>query len=440
MIGVGINRDHVLEALARIDREGVPPSRKNRSVVLRHEGKDYPTKLVLSVASEIATNRTLPSAAFITTEAERFLSRLGFSVIRTGQQSAPYVKERTTFAPSSVVSDLSAKEIKELAQQLVYSSRLYQWSELKNNPTLPPRSPGVYAWFFKRVPPAVPTDSCVVRDEATLLYVGISPKNDKTKGTLQDRLWSHFEGIAEFSTLRTTLGCLLEGELGTILRRVDSGKTQTFVAKESALSGWMANNARIAWIETPKPWVLEDHLLKTLSLPLNIQGNTNHPFCAFLKELRKRAGRRAEELEIVQRRKTVFLVSCVSEKHNRPMPARELYLSPWFQKARAFVERQVGEWFILSAKYGLVAPDQVIAPYNETLNEKTVAVRREWSRKVVQDLRARCTPGTSVVFLAGEKYRELLVPALRERGCNVEVPMEGLGIGEQLHWLSEHGG
>ena len=362
MIPQGINREHVLEALARIDRERVPPSRENRSVVLHHQGKGYPPKFVISVACEVATGRELPSGEFITTEAERYLLRLGFSVLRTGQRPAPDRKEGEHSAPPLLVSDLSSKEIAELGQQLVNSSRLYRWSELKNNPTLPPRSPGVYAWFFQRVPPTVPIDSCVVRDESTLLYVGISPKNEKSKGTLQDRLRSHFEGIAEFSTLRTTLGCLLEDELGTILRRVGSGKTQTFVEKESALSGWMADNALIAWVETPKPWVLEDHLFKALSLPLNIQGNANHPFCARLKELRKKAVRRAEELDIAPHRKTVFLVSCVSKKHNRPMPARELYCSAWFQKARAFVERQVGEWFILSAKYGLVAPEVSVGP------------------------------------------------------------------------------
>ena len=122
------------------------------------------------------------------------------------------------------------------------------------------------------------------------------------------------------------------------------------------------------------------------------------------------------------------------------MPARDLYCSAWFQKARAFVERECAEWFILSAKYGLVEPDQVIEPYNETLNDKTVEERREWSRKVVQELRPRCPAGTSVVFLAGEKDREFLAPALVKRGCRVEVPMEGLAIGEQLRWLSERMG
>jgi hypothetical protein len=170
------------------------------------------------------------------------------------------------------------------------------------------------------------------------------------------------------------------------------------------------------------------------------QGNANHSFCAQLKSLREKAVRRAEELDIVPRRKTVFLVSCVSEKHGRAMPARDLYCSAWFQKARAFVEKKDAEWFIISAKYGLVRADQVIEPYDETLNEKTIEERREWSRKVAQELRPRCPAGTSVVFLAGEKYREFLAPALRNLGCNVEVPMEGLAIGEQLHWLSKQGG
>jgi hypothetical protein len=393
----------------------------------------------MSVAFEVATGRTLPSAEFITTEAERFLLRLGFSVERADQPPAPSGTERTRSAPPAVVNSLSLREIEELGQRLLYSSRLYAWSELKNDPALPPRSSGVYGWFFEGVPPGVPTSSCVVREGSALLYVGISPKNDKTKGTLRDRLWSHFEGIAEFSTLRTTLGCLLEGELGTVLRRVGSGKTQTFVEKENALSEWMADNARIAWVETPKPWLLEDHLLKALSLPLNIQGNANHPFCGRLKELRGKAVRRAEELDIVPRRKTVFLVSCVSKKRDRSMPARELYCSPWFQKARAFVEKQASEWFILSAKYGLLVPGRLIEPYNETLNEKTVEERREWSRRVLQELRIRCTPGSSVVFLAGEKYREFLLPALEELGCSVEVPMEGLARAKQLRWLSERG-
>lgn len=38
-------------------------------------------------------------------------------------------------------------------------------------------------------------------------------------------------------------------------------------------------------------------------------------------------------------------------------------------------------------------------------------------------------------ILAGDRYREFLTPMLQARGVQVDVPMQGLRIGEQLRWL-----
>jgi hypothetical protein len=35
----------------------------------------------------------------------------------------------------------------------------------------------------------------------------------------------------------------------------------------------LEENALVCWVEHPQPWDLEEQLLKTLSLPLNIDGN-----------------------------------------------------------------------------------------------------------------------------------------------------------------------
>ena len=436
VIPAGINPDHVLAALARIDDEGVPASRVQHGVNLVHRDKSYPPKLVISLAAEIATGRRLPSGDFITTEAERVLVRLGFSVAREGQARTPIVRISSDFSDSAAT--MPVLDFEQLERELLSSAPLFRWKQIRKDSNLPPRSSGVYAWFFERMPPEVPTEGCFIRDRATLLYVGISPKNLTSKSTLRDRLWAHFEGVAESSTLRTTLGCLLEPELGTVLRRVGSGKTQTFAEKEPDLSNWMANHTLIGWIEVRRPWLLEEHLLSRLTLPLNIAGNSLHPFRARLQELRSRAVKRAAELEIIARRKIVFLVSCVAKKSARSMPARALYCSDLFEKSRDFVERQKGEWFILSAKHGLVAPNQVIEPYNETLKDKTASERFQWAHGVIENLRPHCPPGTTVVILAGEKYREFLVSLLHELRCTVEIPMEGLKIGEQLSWLLNH--
>ena len=135
--------------------------------------------------------------------------------------------------------------------------------------------------------------------------------------------------------------------------------------------------------------------------------------------------------------KRIALVACVSKKNSTPMPAQDLYCSDWFQKASAYAMRVADEWYIVSAKHGLVAPDKVIEPYDETLNRMPAAAQRVWAKRVLEDLDWILQPGDHVVILAGIKYRENLVGPICEMGCSVQVPMEGLGIGKQLRWLKQ---
>ena len=129
------------------------------------------------------------------------------------------------------------------------------------------------------------------------------------------------------------------------------------------------------------------------------------------------------------------LVSCVAQKLPRAAPAKDLYTSTLFRKMRGFVEARSWPWLILSAKYGILPPEQVIEPYEKTLNTRGVAERRDWAEGCLRALGPRLAGFQSVAFLAGEKYREFLVPALRDRGIEVHVPMAGLRIGEQFAWL-----
>lgn len=131
----------------------------------------------------------------------------------------------------------------------------------------------------------------------------------------------------------------------------------------------------------------------------------------------------------------VYLVSCVAQKAAHATAARDLYQSAWFRKARSFVDGEKAPWFILSAKYGLVAPDERIAPYEVTLNRMPADERRRWAERVLGQLLPRLTPGSRIAFLAGRRYRDHLASPLRERGFEVEVPMEGMRIGKQLQWL-----
>jgi hypothetical protein len=135
---------------------------------------------------------------------------------------------------------------------------------------------------------------------------------------------------------------------------------------------------------------------------------------------------------------TVYLVSCVSKKRASPSLAKDLYLSDWFLKARRYVEATGCQWFILSAKYGLVHPDQRLEPYEQTLSTMSIADRRAWARHVHVQMEEHLPNVSQVVILAGQRYREFLMDYFQRRGMPVEIPLEGLRIGEQLQWLGRH--
>jgi hypothetical protein len=132
----------------------------------------------------------------------------------------------------------------------------------------------------------------------------------------------------------------------------------------------------------------------------------------------------------------LVLVSCVSQKLSEPAPARLLYRSEWFTKVRTLVETQKADWLILSALYGVVAPDTAIAPYEKTLTSAGVAERRVWAENVRRQLAPSLIGRRRIVIFAGQRYREFLVPALLSDGYEVDVPMANLRIGEQLAWLA----
>jgi hypothetical protein len=131
----------------------------------------------------------------------------------------------------------------------------------------------------------------------------------------------------------------------------------------------------------------------------------------------------------------IVLISCVSKKRSVKSKARDLYVSPLFKKNLQYARKlRPDDIFILSAKYGLVALDEEIEPYELTLNTMPAHEIKRWAENVMRQLSSQADPQhDQFVFLAGAKYRKYLVPQL----AHVEIPFEGLTIGRQLKRLSE---
>jgi hypothetical protein len=181
-----------------------------------------------------------------------------------------------------------------VAERLALPAAVFSRSEALTSKSLVPAAPGLYAWFFREVPPAVPTSGCQRLGDLTLLYVGISPSRPTSRQSLRKRIRYRYRGNAEGSTLRLTLGVLLAEPSGFPLRRVGSGKRMTFThLGEQWLDAWMEANAFVTWVEHPEPWAVEAGVFARLSLPLNLQDNEHHAFHALLSAKRAEAKRRA---------------------------------------------------------------------------------------------------------------------------------------------------
>lgn len=139
-------------------------------------------------------------------------------------------------------------------------------------------------------------------------------------------------------------------------------------------------------------------------------------------------GRAAHNQNMLMRaqRPKIGLVACCGEKLDGTHQAKDLYQSQLFKKSVEYVKANCEDWYVLSAKYGVIHHSEMVPHYDMTLNDMPAEKRREWAGKVREALPRQA----KYVVLAGNNYCGWM------DGYDVERPMQGLGIGQQLKFLS----
>jgi uncharacterized HhH-GPD family protein len=139
-----------------------------------------------------------------------------------------------------------------------------------------------------------------------------------------------------------------------------------------------------------------------------------------------------------ERQVDVVIIGCVKSKVTHPAAARDLYSSPLFLARRHYAETSGASWFIASAEFGLIAPDEWLSPYDRYLPDLNADYRAVWA----QWCAARLTllvgdlTGRTIEIHAGAAYVDSLRPALSTRGATVLAPVAALRMGEQLAWYA----
>lgn len=134
---------------------------------------------------------------------------------------------------------------------------------------------------------------------------------------------------------------------------------------------------------------------------------------------------------------TWALIPCSKSKADKPCSAREMYWpSQQFKGAWQVAVARGEQPLILSAKHGLLLPESIIAPYDETLVGKPKTAKIAWTWGVLEVIVDSWTPAQDrFVCYAGRDYSEHLIPELRSLGFAVEEPLKGLGQGQRLGWF-----
>jgi hypothetical protein len=136
----------------------------------------------------------------------------------------------------------------------------------------------------------------------------------------------------------------------------------------------------------------------------------------------------------------VVLVGCVRTKRASPSAAAELFDSPLFVGRRRYAVASGHPWYILSAKFGLLAPSDVIGPYDVYLADQRPGYKKAWGEFVAAQLdrMEHDLRGQVVEVHAGAAYVDPLRAPLGARGARLATPLAHLGLGEQLAWYARN--
>lgn len=134
----------------------------------------------------------------------------------------------------------------------------------------------------------------------------------------------------------------------------------------------------------------------------------------------------------------MIVIGCGKQKLDHEARASELYTGGLFRLARRYARLSGEPWGVLSAKYGLVRPEQRLFPYDQRLGLRGSALEC-WAGCEADKLVRfwGLSAGDRVTCLMGATYAKPFCRAARALGLRTFEPLEGLGLGQRMRWLSQ---
>jgi len=114
----------------------------------------------------------------------------------------------------------------------------------------------------------------------------------------------------------------------------------------------------------------------------------------------------------INNKKVLVITSCSAKKKKESMKAIDLYEGDFFKKVKKFVKLHNFDFRIISAKYGLLSPDDEIPPYNEKIKNSDDIVILQ--KKIIPKLYNIINKYDKILILMGEDYKNIIKPISNE--------------------------
>lgn len=193
--------------------------------------------------------------------------------------------------------------------------------------------------------------------------------------------------------------------------------------------------ALINWVSARRPDVGVSSIASHVQFATVNAGSGHHPFAGrepLLERVdrgryqRYRGSAAAVPTAAAVPGRRVVLVASSGETAGTPQPVARLYRSAGFERAREFAASSGDPWFVLSAKHGLLDPDDVVGPYELLMDERSGGYRAAWGEWVCAQLADRVQlAGVTVEVHGGVDFAQPLRQPLQRRGAVLDIPLPG---------------
>lgn len=124
--------------------------------------------------------------------------------------------------------------------------------------------------------------------------------------------------------------------------------------------------------------------------------------------------------------KDVYIISCTKNKKSNVDCAGSIYKSANYTNAKRFSIKHSDVWLILSAKYGLLMPDEIISKYDLNIIDCSYEYTRKWADDVISRINNLCDKDDRIFIFATNEYSSKIVDRIEEVSPKILLPYSRL--------------